>query len=1283
MKKKRSSVSGMFNRRLVIGVALVSLGASLGWVSLAGGASRRRAAIAQRPSAKVSAATQATLPNAQDALLRLQSATRGQIATEFSAQTGYYSFVKAANGSVLASDKASAPAERRARLFLGMHGALVGLSDGERAAVASGTTPAAGSDLHVLRSDTDSIGTTHVKFDQAYKGLSVFGAQVVVHMNDRGVTAVNGNYVPQISIDTTPALTKDAAAQAALATVRKNGAQSEAKIDKSELAIYPLGLLEGRAVRPLLAYAIEVSGPETHEQVWLDANTGAVLNRISLRPDALFRMVYSPQFDPNSPNQFVIRKEGDPPVSPLPGQNSPVDNLYDFTGFAYNFYASAFGRDSFDANGAIMRTVLLINQQCPNAYWNGACTNYCPDFDKDDVVCHEWSHAYTQYTHGLVYSYQSGALNESYSDIFGETIDLIDGVDGDGGNDNANHATYDPLTGERTGGGQRFLIGEDVHGLSDPNLGILRDMYTPAAFGNPDKVSSTDYSCGSGDNGGVHNNSGVPNHAYALAVDGGTFNNQTINGIGLTKAAAIWFRAESVYQTPSTNFAQHQTAVETSCSDLVGQPIYDLKTNTSARTVSGQTITAGDCGEVHKAMLAVEMNSPIPCNFPPLLDPNTPAICDHNQSIYSENWESGTLDGWTLESVGEKNNFGVITSNPDWPNTNWQISSSLPQGHTGKAVFAIDSTGGTCQAGGDISGRFSVISPVITIPAGATNSKLKFDHFVQTETGFDGGNLLISVNGGAFNVVPQGNFIFNAPNQALNSAQDPQAANTNPKAGQQAWTGSNQLNGAGSWGTTIVDLASLAQPGDTIKLKYEFGEDGCGGALGWYVDNVVVYNCPNLPGPTLSVGGDYENPDTNGSFTLNWNRPAGAIGPDVLQVSQTSCAPIIFDNANNLSQWNATNDGIGSATWTTSSAKPQHVGNSAFWTSTSEAFFDSAYLTFKNPINIPASGITTLRFSEFYFNETGDSGSVEVSTDNGTTWTAIYTNARPMGSLPDEGANAFANEDLTPQSLDLTVYSGKTIRLRFHYFQGGTDYFFFVTYGWYIDDISITNESWTDVATTTGTSFTDHKPSGNYCYQVRTHFLLGSDLVPSLFSNVVNVTVAPGIPRVISRKTHALGGTFDVDLPLTGGPGIEPRKGTGANGNNHQVIFQFGQPVTFTGASATPGPGGTGQVSSTSGNGTREIVVNLSNVSNAQTLTLSLTGVSGAGTAANLSVPIGFLIGDTNADGSVNSGDISQVKSQSGQVLSTTNFREDLNSDGDINSGDISLVKSASGTALP
>ena len=869
----------------------------------------------------------------------------------------------------------------------------------------------------------------------------------------------------------------------------------------------------------------------------------ASCNIISRRPDALFRIAYSPQYDPANPDMFALRKEGDPPISPIPGQNTPIDNLFDFTGQTYNFYASTFGRDSYDGLGKTMRTVLLVNEQCPNAYWNGTTTNYCPGFDEDDVVSHEWSHAYTEYTHGLIYSYQSGALNESYSDIFGETVDLLNGIDSSGGNDNVNHAQYgDNGTGVivKTGGGERFQLGEDFQGLNQPQVGILRDMFTPTAFGDPDKVTSTLYACGAEDGGGVHTNSGVPNHAYALAVDGGTFNGQTITGIGLTKAAAIWFRAESVYQTPSTNFAAHDQAIATSCSDLIDQNIYEPKTNTTTRTISPEKITPQNCVEVHKAMLAVEMSSPVPCNFPPLLNPATPPLCAGLQTIFSENWESGVFGGWTLASVGEKNNAaGVIVPNPDWPGTNWVISSTLPDGHVGKAAFAIDSMGGSCGAGGDISGHFAIISPPIVVPAGANGLKATFDHYVQTETGFDGGNLFVSVNGGNFTLVPQGNYIFNAPNTQLNPAVNPGgSASTNPKAGEYAWTGSNQINGFGSWGTTIVDLSTIAHPGDTIKLKFDFGQDGCGGANGWFVDNVRVFNCPTLAAPVLSVGADYENPDTNGSFTLNWTRPTGASGPDVVQVSDTSCAPLIFDGAEGgLGNWTTTTSGVGALNWTTSIAKPQHSGTTFFAPGVNGITSADSYLTYNNPITIPATGQTFLTFSDWDNNEGDDNVYAEVSTNGGTTWTQVYSHNR---SELGTAAVSFATEPLFQRSVNLANYGGQTIRLRFHFSLGPDDRPGSAPLGWYIDDIAINNDSWVDVIGTPSTSVLTTKESGSHCYRVRTSYNIGGQIIPGPFSNAVNITVPQAFREHISKSAGAAG-VFDIDLPRSGPSGVECR----------------------------------------------------------------------------------------------------------------------------------------------
>ena len=138
-------------------------------------------------------------------------------------------------------------------------------------------------------------------------------------------------------------------------------------------------------------------------------------------------------------------------------------------------------------------------------------------------------------------------------------------------------------------------------------------MWNPSCYSNPGKVSDTAYYvCSTADSGGVHSNSGVPNHAYALLVDGGTYNGQTVSAIGLTKAAHIYFRAMTVYQHSASNFPDHADSLVQSATDLIGVNLTDLVTGTP----SGQTITSADITEIQDAMLAVGMNNPpVQCNF--------------------------------------------------------------------------------------------------------------------------------------------------------------------------------------------------------------------------------------------------------------------------------------------------------------------------------------------------------------------------------------------------------------------------------------------------------------------------------------------------------------------------------------------------------------------------------------------------------------------------------------------------------------------------------------------
>ena len=104
---------------------------------------------------------------------------------------------------------------------------------------------------------------------------------------------------------------------------------------------------------------------------------------------------------------------------------------------------------------------------------------------------------------------------------------------------------------------------------------------------------------------------------------------------------------------------------------------------------------------------------------------------------------------------------------------------------------------------------------------------------------------------------------------------------------------------------------------------------------------------------------------------------------------------------------------------------------------------------------------------------------------------------------------------------------------------------------------------------------------------------------------------------------------------------------------------------------------------SATGNGTTTITVNMTGVATAQRMTLTLSNVNTGTTIGDVVVPMAVLVGDTNGNGSVNSSDVSQTKLQSGQTVTSSNFREDVNANGTINSSDVSLVKLRSGTALP
>jgi Zn-dependent metalloprotease len=357
-------------------------------------------------------------------------------------------------------------------------------------------------------------------------------------------------------------------------------------------------------------------------------------------------------------------------------------------------FANQYGRDSIDNRGMAVISTVHFNSGYDNAFWNGQQMVYGDTYGfprADDVVAHELTHGVTQYESNLFYYYQSGAINESFSDLWGEYYDQTNGQG------------YDGLSA-------KWLIGEDVSGL-----GIIRNMSNPPLYGDPDKISSLNYYEGKADNGGVHSNSGVNNKAAYLIVDGGTFNGRTVTALGWTKTAAIYYEVNSNLLSSGADYSDLYYAVQKACSNLVGQ----------------KGITAADCVEVKDALDAVEMNGQPLANF----NTDTPLCATGSlpNIVFADDLENGTAN-WTF-------------MNGAYPR--WQIDSLYGGfAQSGKhSLYADDNPGKATDATARLA--------ALTVPQNAFLHFAHAYGFESGYKGgpayhyFDGGVLEYTANGGA------------------------------------------------------------------------------------------------------------------------------------------------------------------------------------------------------------------------------------------------------------------------------------------------------------------------------------------------------------------------------------------------------------------------------------------------------------------------------------------------------------------------------------------------------
>jgi Zn-dependent metalloprotease len=733
---------------------------------------------------------------------------------------GAATFVRALDGKTArffhgsASSPGSTPTER-ALGFMKAHGAAFGL--GPR------------SSLSVTHSEPDATKRQVTRLKQVVNGLPVAGGEAVVVETGGAITAAHALFVPNVdALRAAPTLTADQATDRALEVLHNLRPNETLDVSPKtvRLEYFNHRHLAGAGPGPTyLTWFVELLGSGIDQYAWVDARTGKVRLTFSQHAEAKSRNVYdAASMDPPG---TLARSEGQAATG-----NVEVDKAYDYAGNWYDYFNAALGRDSYDNAGGILalsvRACPADYPVCPmsNAYWDPSAklavfgAGYAT---ADDVVAHELTHGVVSATANLFNYMQSGALNESYADVFGETVDQSNGV----GNDTA---------------AVKWLVGEDLPG------GAIRNMKDPTLKGHPGKMDDTQYKCNGDindpawDAGGIHSNSGVANHAYQIMVDGGTVYGVAHTAVGAAKSAAIEYRALTTYLTSASGFADNYNALNQACADLVGGPL---------------GITAADCTRVKSALDAVKMTLLPPCLPKPVAKP---LVCPagkfaHEPMVMNEDFETGAA------------NWGVSGSLGAWF-LNDEYAASPTHDLYGSDAFGTN--------GGD--SVVAMVNPV-TIPAGA---RLQFSHDFTFDDMpgflFDGGRVEYSTDGGVTWLDGLG--LFAAGHGYTGNVTAFWDGLAKPATSLKAFAGQ-------SWGYTgtQLDLATLA--GKSFRLRFHIGQNGDPyGDLGWFVDDVQIYTCDpvtvSIGTPAPVVEGNAGMSPLTFPVTLNHSSGADVTVPFIL-----------------------------------------------------------------------------------------------------------------------------------------------------------------------------------------------------------------------------------------------------------------------------------------------------------------------------------------------------------------------------------------------------------------
>jgi thermolysin len=436
-------------------------------------------------------------------------------------------------------------------------------------------------------------GRAHERMNQYHRGVRVFGGQIVWQKEGERVLSVNGELYDGIDVETKPALSAEDASKRAL-----ESAPSARIAGPIELVVLPL------ADRYALAYYLHLKSSGRLDAVFVDAASGATLLRYDdrrrqstvglgigtwsdekkmsvqaaagtnravdvLRPFGI--RTYDVQFDFLAWNFYEAeRDEYLATDADNEWRDGAVVDAHAYSGYVYDYYFKRHGRRGLDDAGlAAINYVHFLPQEAEfnNAFYDpvdvsmnygdGDGTTFAFFSSSLEVVAHELTHGVTDFTSGLIYLNESGALNEAFSDIMGIGAEWYF---------------------ESPGRGRRradWVAAEDLFINFGP---YIRSFENPQAAGDPDHYSirclppvcTEDF-----DNGGVHINSAIANHAFYLMVQGGTnrVSGLTVRGVGTDnrdRVEKIFYRAFAFHLVPSSGFHDAREATIRAASELYG-----------------------------------------------------------------------------------------------------------------------------------------------------------------------------------------------------------------------------------------------------------------------------------------------------------------------------------------------------------------------------------------------------------------------------------------------------------------------------------------------------------------------------------------------------------------------------------------------------------------------------------------------------------------------------------------------------------------------------------------